>query len=110
MDNLFYMKPTKNVLLDRHMTVRQAIQSNLERGPATALDLSGMVRIPEKEVASHLEHLAKSVKHDKKKLEIIPATCLNCDFVFEERRRFTKPSSCPSCKRSRIDAPRFQIV
>lgn len=82
-------KPHRHpVLSDRKETVRQAIQRELEAGPCSAQDLSKLVSIREKEVAQHLEHLEKSLKHESKRLKMEAPVCLSCDFVFKERSRF----------------------
>ncbi len=93
----------------REETVRETIKKALREGPATAHDLSGMARIREKDVAEHLEHLDRSLVHSGERLVVEPATCLSCGFVFRERRRLTRPGSCPQCRGTRIDPPAFRI-
>ena len=90
-------------------TLRQAIRELLEKGPATARDISVAVRIPEKDVAGHLEHLRKSLHAEGKQLHLIPAECRSCGFVFRNRDRLTKPGKCPSCGGTFIQEPRFEI-
>jgi len=91
-------------------TLRQSILDCLEQGPVTARELSALVRIREKDVAPHLEHLEKSLRRSGKHLVIEPAECLQCGFRFEKRRRFTKPSACPRCRCQRIDPPAFRLA
>jgi predicted Zn-ribbon and HTH transcriptional regulator len=67
------------------------------------------VGISEKEVYGHLSHIARSVASRDKKIVITPASCLACGFVFENRKRFTRPGRCPQCKKSHIQSPRFRI-
>lgn len=104
------MKQKVTILANRKQTIRQDIQKRLEIAPASAMELSKLVQIKIRDVADHLEHLAKSVKHEKKKLEILPSVCSSCGYIFEGRTRFTKPSSCPECKKTRIEPPSYQIV
>ena len=66
------------------------LSTGIDDIPATARDLSQLVRIREKEVASHLEHLEKSLKHSGKELVIEPAECLTCGFVFRDRTRHAR--------------------
>ncbi len=80
----------------------------LEQGAMTARDLSKAIRISEKEVIAHLEHVAKSV-HLPKRLEIEPPVCNKCGFVFSERRRFSIPGRCPECRHEGISPPVFRI-
>jgi transcriptional regulator len=91
------------------MTVRDRIRAALEQGPHTSLQLSQAVGIAQGEVAGHLEHLARSLPHQGLVLVVVPACCLACGFVFEERRRMGRPSRCPRCKSERIEPPRFSV-
>jgi predicted Zn-ribbon and HTH transcriptional regulator len=93
----------------RGTTVRAAIEDALSTAPADARELSSLVGIPEKQVAEHLEHLARSLRRSGARLQIEPARCVACDFVFRERTRFTTPSACPRCRSERITSPRFRI-
>jgi predicted Zn-ribbon and HTH transcriptional regulator len=93
----------------RDVTVRESIRRVLLDFPVTARDLSQRVGIPEREVASHLEHLERSLKHKGEQLVIHPAECLECGFTFTQRHRFTRPSNCPSCRSRRISPPQFSI-
>lgn len=95
---------------EQNQTLRQSILDCLEEGPVTARELSALVRIREKDVAPHLEHLEKSLHRSGKRLVIEPAECLQCGFRFDKRRRFTKPSACPLCRCQRIDPPVFRLA
>ena len=97
----------------RGSTVRSALKEAL-RTPSsaevrTAKELSAAVGISEKDVAEHLAHLERSLKPDGLRLEVTPAECLACGFVFRERTRFTRPGACPKCRSTRIDPPAFRI-
>ena len=96
----------------RGATVRGALEAELSTAPETgftAKELSARVGISEKDVAGHLEHLEKSLKAGGAALVVIPAECLSCGFVFKERKRLTRPGSCPECRATRIDPPAFRI-
>ncbi len=69
-----------------------------------------MLSIQEKEVYNHLPHIARSVVSQGNRLIVIPSQCLVCDYVFDERKRFTRPGRCPHCKGERIEHPRYQVV
>ena len=90
-------------------TIRQKIISLLNEAELSAREISGEVGISEKEVVEHLDHIARSVAAQNKRVIISPAACLGCDYVFEDRRRFTRPGRCPQCKKSHIQSPRFYI-
>ncbi len=91
-------------------TVRQEIITLLEGQEMGARELSQALGIREKEVYEHLPHIARSLGAQGKKLVMIPARCLTCGFVFEERRRFTRPGRCPKCKQGRLQPPAYRIV
>ena len=90
-------------------TLRQKIISLLSEAEMSAREISGKVGISEKEVVAHLAHITRSVASQDKKVAIIPANCLACGYMFEERKRFTRPGRCPQCKKSHIESPRFRI-
>ena len=91
-------------------TIRQKIISLLRKEELSARELSGEVGISEKEVSEHLAHIARSVAAQNKNVTITPASCLACGYVFEDRKRFTRPGRCPQCKKSHIQSPRFRIL
>ncbi len=96
----------------RGATVRGALEAELATAPEegfTARELSARVGISEKDVAGHLEHLEKSLRAGGAALEVLPAECLACGFVFRERKRLSRPGSCPECRSTRIDPPAFRI-
>jgi predicted Zn-ribbon and HTH transcriptional regulator len=82
----------------------------LSKGECRARDLSQMLGIREKEVYAHLSHIERSVTPQKKKLIIIASRCLSCGYVFDTRKRFTKPGRCPRCKSERIQEPTYRVV
>jgi predicted Zn-ribbon and HTH transcriptional regulator len=91
-------------------TVRAALRDALRAGPRTAHELSALVRVPEKQVAEHLEHLARSLRAAGERLDVEPARCLDCGFVFRKRDRLSRPSRCPLCRGERLDGPRFRTA
>jgi hypothetical protein len=90
-------------------TIRQRIAEALRAGPATAKDLSRAVGVPEREVASHLEHLARTLRARGERLAMEPPACLDCGFAFPGRARTTRPSQCPRCRGRRIRLPSFRV-
>ena len=88
--------------------MRARIAAALAERPHTALSLSGAVGIPEREVAGHLAHLARSMAHRAGRFVVEPARCLECDFTFDESK-LGRPGRCPQCRAERIDPPRFSI-
>ena len=89
-------------------TVRQRLAEALENGPVTALELSQMVRISEREVLFHLPHVARSVSRSRA-FTVRPPRCLDCGFAFAKRQRFSIPGRCPICRSERISPPVFSL-
>jgi len=94
--------------LPRGETVRKAISAAIDGRWLGAKDISFEVRIPEREVADHLEHLARSLRSSGGRLEIEPATCKSCGHALAPSLR--RPSRCPECKSERLTAPRFRVA
>lgn len=90
-------------------TPRARLRALLRDGPATARELSERAGLAEKDVLHHLAHLERSARARGEVLEVAPARCLGCGFVFGERQRLAKPGSCPECRRTRIAPPRFSL-
>ncbi len=91
-------------------TIRQQIIDLLSDGPCDARDISQTLGIREKEVYDHLDHIAKSVSAQNRKLKVRPPVCLSCGYEFRDRKRLTKPGRCPECRQQRIQSPVYQVV
>jgi len=91
-------------------TIRQQMIALLIEGEMSARELSQAMSIREKEVYDHLPHIARSLAVQNKKLIIQPAQCLSCEYIFEDRKRFTRPGRCPRCKKSHLDVPMYRIL
>ncbi|HEY6838559.1 MAG TPA: transcriptional regulator [Geobacteraceae bacterium] len=94
---------------DQPDTVRHAIVLLLEGEPVGAREISQSVRIPEREVYLHLEHIRKSARHDGRHLVITPAVCRSCGYLFSKRDRTTRPGKCPLCHHQTIEPPLFSL-
>jgi hypothetical protein len=92
---------------ERPETLRHELLRQLEQGSWSALELSGLARIPEREVIGHLEHLQRSLRAAGRRMQVEPAECLGCGFVYRKRERLTNPSTCPRCRGQHIAPPRF---
>ena len=90
-------------------TIRQQIVESLSEEERGALDLSKLLRIREKEVYEHLEHIRQSLLAKGRKLIVSPARCLECGYTFESRGRLGKPGRCPRCRGEHIQDPKFRI-
>jgi len=90
-------------------TTRHAIMTLLFEGPISAREISAAVSLPEKEVSGHLEHIRRSLHATTAVLEVEPAECRHCGFVFAKRERMSSPGRCPVCRHEGICDPLFSI-
>jgi predicted Zn-ribbon and HTH transcriptional regulator len=90
-------------------TARRQIRALLEEGAHSAKGISLAIRIQEKEVENHLEHLRKSLHAEGLRLTQVPAECRGCGFVFRKRDRLKAPGRCPVCKGEAISDPSFRV-
>ena len=94
--------------MEHEKTLRQSMMDLLKDGDWTARDLSQMLSITEREVISHLYHVAKSAEPDFH-LNVKPSVCKDCGYTFETRKRLSKPSKCPQCRHQHITSPSYSI-
>ncbi|HAG51747.1 MAG TPA: transcriptional regulator [Deltaproteobacteria bacterium] len=96
--------------IEREDTVRHKIISVLAGQSLSAKEISAEVRISEKEVYGHLEHIKKSLNKSAHRLIILPSECNKCGFVFKKRDKLKKPGKCPICYSESIGDPFFSIT
>src|SRR5690242_5508653 len=90
-------------------TVRHTMIALLSERELSAKDISFEAHIPEKEVYDHMEHIRKSIHAGGLVLDVTPAECRTCGFVFAKRDRLTPPGKCPVCRSETIFEPLFTI-
>lgn len=95
---------------EREDTIRHKIIAALTAQSLSAKEISADVRISEKEVYAHLEHIRKTVSKGGHNLIVTPSECNKCGFVFKKRDRLKKPGKCPVCSGESISAPLFSIT
>lgn len=91
-------------------TLRRRIIALLHDQEMDARDLSQELGLKEKEVYEHLVHVERTVTAAGGRFVVTPSQCLLCGYVFEDRRRVTRPGRCPQCRRSKIQNPSFRIL
>ncbi len=99
-------------------TIRERIARILREAerPLTAYEIAlrlGMDPRAEREIYTHIAHLAKSVRRRSGGREFVvmfPPRCRNCGYVFRDIDRPRRPSRCPSCRSTRIMPPMFMIA
>ena len=97
------------VPLPQSATLRRQIAELLAGEPLTARDLSALVGIPEKAVYGHLDHLRRTLHRLGRRLQVVPASCRKCGYVFAKRERLQRPGRCPACREQSISEPLFAI-
>jgi predicted Zn-ribbon and HTH transcriptional regulator len=90
-------------------TLRRHMMALLHEQERDARDLAQALGLKEKEVYEHLAHVERSVTAAGGKFIVNPSHCLLCGYVFEKRRKLTRPSRCPHCRRSKLQSPLFRI-
>ncbi len=90
-------------------TLRRRMVSLLIAQEMDARDLSQDLGLKEKEVYEHLAHVQRSMAAAGGQFIVTPSRCLLCGYVFEHRRRLTRPSRCPQCRRSKLQSPSFRV-
>ncbi len=95
--------------IEREETVRKSIVDLIEVRSLSAKEISGYVRISEKEVFDHLAHIKKTIRKQNRKVTITPSRCKQCGFEFKKRERLKKPGKCPICKNETIEETSFFI-
>jgi len=90
-------------------TLRHAISELISGEPMSAREISVRAHLMEKEVYGHLEHIRHTLHASGGQLEVTPAECRSCGFVFNKRERLTPPGKCPICRCETIFEPLFAI-
>lgn len=78
------------------LTRRQTLRARLTEGPCTVRGLAEEQSLRVAVVLDDLEHLTRSLRRDR--LEVEPAECLACGFVFRKRKRLSAPSAAPAAR------------
>jgi len=90
------------------MTLRRQLRDVLVT-PRTVSSLARELGLTRGDVEQDLEHVIRSARAAGDDLQIEPARCKQCGFVFE-RERLSKPGKCPECRGTRIYEPLVSIV
>ena len=89
-------------------THRQRLMELLGRDWFDLKELSAQVGLPIKDVLHHIAHVQRSIRPPRRFL-VDPAGCLDCGFVFKDRRKLGPPSRCPRCRSTHLKEPRYRV-
>ena len=92
------MKPLRRHLLDV-----------LSREPRSVSSLARELGMARSDVDDDLRHLLRSARASGHAVEILPARCRSCEFVFSPDK-LTKPSRCPACRGTRLFEAQVRIA
>ena len=92
--------------IEREKTIRQEIIEQLLIRNFSAQELSKIVRVKEKEIKEHLEHLKLTFG---KKFRVVSSECLKCGYIFKERNKVKSPGKCPECRGTHISDQEYYL-
>jgi predicted Zn-ribbon and HTH transcriptional regulator len=87
---------------------RRHLMDVLSHEPRSASWLARELGLRRGELEDDLHHLLRSARAAGHRIEIVPARCRSCDFVFGEDK-LTRPGRCPACKGTRLFEPLIGI-
>lgn len=80
----------------------------LAHEPRSASWLARELELKRGDVEHDLRHALRSARAAGHGVEIVPARCKACDFVFSDDK-LVKPGRCSACKGTRLFEPMFRI-
>jgi predicted Zn-ribbon and HTH transcriptional regulator len=91
------------------MVFRRHLVDLLSREPRSASSIARKLGMTRGQVEYDLRHALRSARAAGHQVEVIPARCRQCGFVFSEDK-LAKPSRCPACKATRLFEPMIRIA
>jgi transcriptional regulator len=91
------------------MAFRRHLIDLLSYEPRSVSSLARELGMPRGDIEEDLRHALRSARAAGHDIEVIPARCKACDFMFSEDK-LTKPSRCPACKATRLFEPMIRIA
>jgi hypothetical protein len=90
------------------VTTRQRIADRLREAPAALGTLATEFEIPTSQAATHVEHIARSLRPTDERVLVAPPECRDCGFDrFDDL--VNRPSRCPECKSESVEEPTVTI-
>ena len=88
----------------RPVTFRRQLIELLSGEPRSVSSLACELGITRKVMEDDLRHALRSARAAGYKIDVLPAHCKACGFVFDAEK-LSKPSRCPACKGTRLFEP-----
>ena len=88
----------------RPVTFRRQLIELLSGEPRSASSLARELGVTRKNMEDDLRHTLRSARAAGYKIDVLPARCKACGFVFDTEK-LSKPSRCPTCKGTRLFEP-----
>jgi len=90
------------------MAFRRQLIELLSREPRSVSSLARELGLTRGDVEDDLRHALRSAVAAGCRIEILPARCTACGFVFSDDK-LSKPGRCPACKGSRLLEPMIRV-
>jgi predicted Zn-ribbon and HTH transcriptional regulator len=91
------------------MVFRKQLIELLSAEPRSASSIARQLGLRRGDLEDDLRHALRSAEAAGHRIEIIPARCKDCGFIFGPER-VVKPSRCPACKGSRLFEPMIRVA
>jgi predicted Zn-ribbon and HTH transcriptional regulator len=89
-------------------SIRRLLIELLSHEPRSVSSLARELGLRRGDIDEDLRHALRSAISAGHRVEVIPARCKDCGFVFGPDR-LSKPGRCPSCKGSRLFEPLMRL-
>ena len=87
---------------------RRALIDVLSYEPRSVSSIAREMGLRRGDLDEDLRHALRSARAAGHRVEIVPARCKSCDFVFGADK-LAKPGRCPACKGTRLFEPLIKI-
>ena len=91
------------------MAFRRQLIEILSQEPRSVSWLARELGLHRRDIEEDVRHALRSAQAAGYRVDVIPARCKSCDFVFAADK-LTKPSRCPACKGTRLFEPMIRIA
>ena len=88
----------------RPVTFRRQLIELLSGKPRSVPSLARELGMARRDMEDDLRHALRSARAAGYKIDVLPARCKACGFVFDAEK-LSKPSRCPACKGTRLLEP-----